>query len=163
MHSWIARRSERLPAGETLTGQRVQARGKIGERDQALCRVCEWRRSNQLLARQTIHAAARAHGLRVSFAPLVTADGVGNGWHIHSSLWRGDDNLLGGDAAPRPEGTSYIAGLLRDLPAITAVTAPSVPSLARLLRERVCVLGSREPRGRAALRPFLPAARLCTR
>ena len=29
----------------------------------------------QLLARQTIHAAARAHGLRVSFAPLVTLDG----------------------------------------------------------------------------------------
>ena len=29
----------------------------------------------QLLARQTIHAAARAHWLRVSFAPVVTLDG----------------------------------------------------------------------------------------
>ena len=88
---------------------------------------------NQLLARQTIHAAARAHGLRASFAPLVTAAGVGNGWHIHSSVWRGDENLLAGDATrPRPEGASYIAGLLRDLSAITAVSAPSVPSLARL-------------------------------
>jgi glutamine synthetase len=87
---------------------------------------------NQLLARQTIHAAARAHGLRVSFAPLVTADGVGNGWHIHTSLWRGGENLLAGDADPGREGASYIAGLLRDLPAIVAVSAPSVPSLARL-------------------------------
>jgi glutamine synthetase len=68
----------------------------------------------------------------VSFAPLVTAEGVGNGWHIHSSVWRGANNLLAGDGAPGPEGGAYIAGLLRDLPAIAAVTAPSVPSLARL-------------------------------
>ena len=87
---------------------------------------------DQMLARQTIHAAARAHGLRVSFAPLVTAEGVGNGWHIHSSLWRGGENLLAGDKSPGPEGASYIAGLLRDLPAIVAMSAPSVPSLARL-------------------------------
>lgn len=87
---------------------------------------------DQLLARQTIHAAARAHGLRVSFAPLITTEGVGNGWHIHSSLWRGGENLLAGDPLPSPQGASYIAGLLRDLPAITAVSAPSVPSLARL-------------------------------
>src|ERR1700721_1837274 len=43
----------------------------------------------QLLARQTIHAAARAHGLRVSFAPVVTLDGVGNGLHLHVSVSRG--------------------------------------------------------------------------
>ena len=48
----------------------------------------------QLLARQTIHAAARAHGLRVSFAPLVTLEGVGNGLHLHVSVSRGSDNLL---------------------------------------------------------------------
>jgi glutamine synthetase len=87
---------------------------------------------NQLLARQTIRAAARAHGLRVSFAPLVNPSGVGNGWHIHSSVWRGQQNLLAGDDGPGPEGASYIAGLLRDLPALVAITAPSVPSLARL-------------------------------
>jgi glutamine synthetase len=70
--------------------------------------------------------------MRISFAPLVTPEGVGNGWHIHSSLWRDGENLLAGDAGPGPQGASYIAGLLRDLPAITAVTAPSVLSLARL-------------------------------
>ncbi len=87
---------------------------------------------NQLLARQTIRAAARAHDLRVSFAPLINAESVGNGWHIHSSVWRGGQNLLAGDSGPSPEGAAFIAGLLRDLPALAAVTVPSVPSLARL-------------------------------
>jgi glutamine synthetase len=87
---------------------------------------------DQVLARQTIRAAARAHGLRVSFAPLITAAGVGNGAHVHGSLWRDGHNLLAGDGLPGPEGAGFIAGLLRDLPAIAAIAAPSVPSLARL-------------------------------
>jgi glutamine synthetase len=87
----------------------------------------------QLLARQTIHAAARAHGLRVSFAPLVTLDGVGNGLHLHVSVSRGGDNLLAdqGQGVPEGDGARFLAWLLRDLPAIAAVTAPSVPSLLR--------------------------------
>jgi len=87
---------------------------------------------DQLLARQTIKAAARRHGLRVSFAPLITAQGVGNGAHIHVSVWREGRNLLAGGPVPSGDGAAFIAGLLRDLPAIVAVTAPSVPSLARL-------------------------------
>lgn len=88
----------------------------------------------QLLARQTIHAAARAHGLQACFAPLFTGSGVGNGWHLHTSVWRDGRNLLAGDPGygPGPEGAGWLGGLLRDLPAIAAVTAPSVPSLARL-------------------------------
>jgi glutamine synthetase len=89
----------------------------------------------QLLARQTIHAAAQAHGLRASFAPLVTSDGAGNGWHLHTSVSRSGVNLLSGGDGPHgltADGAAYLAGLLRDLPAIAAVTAPSVPSLHRL-------------------------------
>ncbi|GHF64818.1 glutamine synthetase [Amycolatopsis bartoniae] len=85
---------------------------------------------DQLLARQTIHAAAHAHGLRVSFAPIVSPAAAGNGWHLHTSLWRRGRNLLAG--VPDAEGSGYLAGLLRDLPALTAVTAPSVPSTMRL-------------------------------
>ena len=87
----------------------------------------------QLLARQTIHAAARAHGLRVSFAPVVMLDGVGNGLHLHVSVSRGGDNLLAGQGDGRPggDGARFLGGLLRDLPAIAAVSAPSVPSLLR--------------------------------
>jgi glutamine synthetase len=88
---------------------------------------------DQLLARQTLHAAAAAYDLRLSFAPLPSAESAGNGWHIHSSVWRDGRNLLAGDATgPGAEGAGYLAGLLRDLPAIAAVTAPSQGSLARL-------------------------------
>lgn len=82
----------------------------------------------QLLARETIRAAAAAHGLRVSLAPLPTQHGAGNGWHVHTSLWRGGRNVLADDAGR----DGYVAGLLRDLPALAAVTAPSIGSLARL-------------------------------
>ncbi|MEA2179760.1 MAG: glutamine synthetase [Solirubrobacteraceae bacterium] len=85
---------------------------------------------DQLLARQTIHAAARANGLRASFAPLITAAGVGQGWHLHTSVARDGRNLLAG--GPTGDGASWIAGLLRELPAIASITTPSVPSQIRL-------------------------------
>ena len=87
---------------------------------------------DQLLARQTIHAAAHAHGLAVSFAPLIGLGAAGNGWHLHTSVWRKGRNLLAAEGLPDGEGAGYLAGLLRDLPALTAVTAPSVPSTMRL-------------------------------
>lgn len=88
----------------------------------------------QLLARQTVLAAAARHGLRASLAPLPSLQAAGNGWHVHTSLWRDGENLLGGGPeGPRgTAGTAYVAGLLRDLPALAAITAPSVGSLARL-------------------------------
>jgi glutamine synthetase len=87
----------------------------------------------QLLARQTLRAAARRHGLRLSFAPLPATAAAGNGWHIHSSLWRDGHNLLAGTAqGPGADGAAYVAGLLRDLPAVAAISAPSIGSLARL-------------------------------
>ncbi len=87
----------------------------------------------QVLARQTIHAAARAHGLRVSFAPVTTSDGAGNGWHLHTSLVRDGRNALTGDDEHRlsPTGRDYLAGLLRELDPIVAVTAPTTGSLMR--------------------------------
>ncbi|WP_284745230.1 glutamine synthetase family protein [Amycolatopsis sp. RTGN1] len=89
---------------------------------------------DQLLARQTIHAAAHAHGLVVSFAPLIGLGAAGNGWHLHTSVRRKGRNLLddNGDGVPTADGAAYLAGLLRDLPALTAITAPSVPSTLRL-------------------------------
>ena len=90
---------------------------------------------DQLLARETIRTAARANGLRASFAPLITPDGVGNGWHFHVSIHKDGRNLLSGGDGPEgmtPEGESFVAGILRDLQGVVAVTAPSVPSLIRL-------------------------------
>ena len=65
----------------------------------------------------------------------ITPDGVGNGWHFHVSIHKDGRNLLsGGDGAEgmTPEGEAFVAGILRDLQGVVAVTAPSVPSLIRL-------------------------------
>nr|WP_307724036.1 glutamine synthetase [Pseudonocardia saturnea] len=88
----------------------------------------------QLLARQTIRAAALAHGFRASFAPLPSTGSAGNGWHLHTSVARDGVNLLSGGAGPAgltEDGAAWLAGLLRDLDAVAAVTAPSVPSVHR--------------------------------
>ncbi|MGB7364514.1 MAG: glutamine synthetase family protein [Rhodococcus sp. (in: high G+C Gram-positive bacteria)] len=87
----------------------------------------------QVLARQTIHSAARAHGLRASFAPLPSVHDAGNGWHLHTSLARDGHNAFTGDDEHglSETGRGYIAGLLAELPAVAAVTAPSTGSLLR--------------------------------
>lgn len=87
---------------------------------------------DQLLARQTIHAAAHTHGLVVSFAPMIGLGVAGNGWHLHTSVRRKGRNLLESDETGKPVEPGYLAGLLRDLPALSAITAPSVPSTLRL-------------------------------
>ncbi|MFF4492336.1 glutamine synthetase [Streptomyces sp. NPDC001544] len=88
-----------------------------------------------VLVRQTVRAVARRHGLRVSFAPAVSAEGVGNGGHLHLSGWRDGRNLH--TSGPGPYGMtadaeSFAAGILAHLPALTAVTAPSPASYLRL-------------------------------
>ena len=49
-----------------------------------------------VLVRQTIRALSMRHGLYASFSPKVLAEGVGNGGHVHISLWRDDRNLFSG-------------------------------------------------------------------
>ncbi|MGV9455614.1 glutamine synthetase family protein [Streptomyces sp. NPDC003635] len=88
-----------------------------------------------VLVRQTIRAVARRHGLVVSFAPAVFAEGVGNGGHLHLSAWRDGANLhAGGDRrhGMTADAESFTAGVLARLPALTAVTAPSPASYLRL-------------------------------
>ncbi|MET8246629.1 glutamine synthetase family protein [Streptomyces sp. NPDC005202] len=88
-----------------------------------------------VLVRQTVRAVAQRHGLKVSFAPAVFAQGVGNGGHVHLSAWRDAVNLHsggGGRYGMTAEAESFAAGLLARLPALTAVTAPSPASHLRL-------------------------------
>ncbi|MEV5437050.1 glutamine synthetase family protein [Streptomyces sp. NPDC052682] len=92
-----------------------------------------------VLVRQTIRAVALRHGLRVSFAPAVLAQGVGNGGHLHLSAWRDGVNLHAGGAGRygmTAEAESFTAGVLAHLPALTAVTAPSPASYLRLKPSR---------------------------
>jgi glutamine synthetase len=89
-----------------------------------------------VLVRQTIRAVSAQHGLRASFAPVVVAGVVGNGCHLHFSLWAEGRNLFAGGDGPHgltSRGESALAGLLQHLPALCAIGAPSVASYLRLV------------------------------
>lgn len=87
-----------------------------------------------MVARQTIRAVAARHGWIASFAPRVEAD-TGNGSHLHLSLWDADRNLLSGGDGPygmSDRGEAFIAGILGEMPAISAIAAPTCASYIRL-------------------------------
>jgi glutamine synthetase len=89
-----------------------------------------------VLVKETVRAVSVRNGLRASFSPKVLADGVGNGGHVHLSLWRGDANVIAGGDGPfglTATGQAFTAGILRRLPALMAVGAPSVASYLRLV------------------------------
>eukprot|EP00667_Euglena_gracilis_P004000 EG_transcript_4015 len=92
-----------------------------------------------LLTREAISATAWRHGARATFIPKWNPSQAGNGSHLHLSLWRAGRNVTGsaGAADAGPCGLSqlaeaFVAGLLQQLPALLAVTAPSCNSHRRL-------------------------------
>lgn len=92
-----------------------------------------------VLVRETVRAVSARHGLRADFAPSVAAGGVGNGCHLHLSLWRDGVNLCRGGPGPygmTEEAERFLAGLLHTLPALLAVGAPSPASYLRLVPSR---------------------------
>jgi glutamine synthetase len=92
-----------------------------------------------LVVRHTIRAVARDHGWSASFAPVVWAGLVGNGAHLHLSLWKRGRNLFHGGRGPEGmtrEAESFTAGVLASMPALTAITCPSVVSYQRLQPHR---------------------------
>ncbi len=93
-----------------------------------------------VVIRELARAAALRLGQRAIFSPILDPDGVGSGVHIHLSL----HDRMGRPATrdPRrsygvsPVAENFLAGLLRHLPALCAVTAPSVISYIRLTPNR---------------------------
>jgi glutamine synthetase len=91
---------------------------------------------DSVLVRQTIRAVSKRHGFLASFAPSVVAGTVGNGGHVHVSVWRDGQNLLAGGPGRHGltgDGEAFAAGILAELGALTAVGAPSVASYLRLV------------------------------
>jgi glutamine synthetase len=93
-----------------------------------------------VIVREMARAVAFRLGRRVSFAPLLDLNGVGNGTHIHFSLLDGEGRPIMYDPS-RPHGLArigehFVAGIQHHLPALTAVTAPSVASYFRLRPNR---------------------------
>jgi glutamine synthetase len=93
-----------------------------------------------VITREMARATAHRLGHRVSFSPKPDPDGVGNGVHIHMSLWdsagRPATHGAGEPMELSPQARSFCAGLLHHLPAICAVTAPSPVSYLRLVPNR---------------------------
>jgi len=89
-----------------------------------------------VLTRSTIRAIGRQHGVRTSFSPKVAVPGVGNGGHVHLSLWRDGKTLMAGGDGPSgltAEAASFCSGILSRLDALLAIGAPSPVSYLRLV------------------------------
>ena len=119
-----------------------------------------------VIVREMIRAVAERMGVRASLAPILQPDGIGNGTHIHFSLWDGDGNPVSRDAAA-PYGVSarvapFLAGILHHLPALTAITAPSVASYYRLQPSRWApvwaFLGAQDRGAAVRVAPVFPGA-----
>ncbi|MGW6915049.1 glutamine synthetase [Kitasatospora sp. NPDC054939] len=89
-----------------------------------------------VLVRHTIRAVSARHGLRTSFAPLVEAGAVGNGGHVHFSLWRDGQNLARGGPGPyglTAEWEGFLAGVLGALPELLVLGSSSPAGYLRLV------------------------------
>jgi glutamine synthetase len=89
-----------------------------------------------VLVRTVIAGVGARHGFRTSFSPKVSVPGVGNGGHLHLSLWRDDENLMTGGSGPfglTVDGEAFAAGILSHLPALMAIGAPGAASYLRHL------------------------------
>jgi glutamine synthetase len=93
-----------------------------------------------VITREMARGAAYRLGHRASFSPKPDPDGVGNGVHVHMSLW----DMAGRPATYLPgeamdlakPAQHFFAGMLHHMPAICAVTAPSPVSYLRLVPNR---------------------------
>jgi len=90
--------------------------------------------------REVVREIARREGTRASFAPLLRPDDAGNGLHIHLSLHDDSGRPLLYDAS-RPGclselGQRFAAGVLAHASALSALTAASPVSAARLQPHR---------------------------
>jgi glutamine synthetase len=93
-----------------------------------------------VITRQLAQAVAFRLGHRVSFCPIPEPDGTGNGTHIHWSFLDEAERPMLYDAQEpwtlSPVGTQFVAGIQHHLPALCAITAPSVASYFRLRPNR---------------------------
>lgn len=113
-----------------------------------------------IVIRELARATAGRFGQRATFTPMLRPEGVGSGVHIHMSFRDADGRPATHD--PRaPLGLStiaaqFLAGVLHHLPALCAVTAPSVVSYIRLTPNRWA-----PTRANVALQDREAAIRIC--
>ena len=90
---------------------------------------------NLMTLRTIVKEAALEHGVLATFMPKPMADQPGSGMHTHISLFEGERNAFhqpGAEYGLSMIARSFIAGLLRFAPEITAITDQHVNSYKRL-------------------------------
>ena len=89
-----------------------------------------------VITRAVAREVARRHNQRITFAPVIGPGAGSNGVHIHFSLLDRERKPVThdpeGDCGLSPIAQRFAAGVLAHLPALTALTAPSVVSYLRL-------------------------------
>lgn len=90
--------------------------------------------------REVVRAVAQSFGEHASFTPIGAPGGVGSGAHLHFSFLDGAGRPAAWDPASETGlssvAASFVAGVRRRLPAMVAVTAPTVVSYERLQPHR---------------------------
>ncbi|MCF3641125.1 glutamine synthetase family protein [Rhizobium sp. TRM95111] len=93
-----------------------------------------------LVTREIVGIVARTVGYEHTFTPIRDPAGVGNGVHVHLSMLDAAGRPATHDPAGRHElsgvAGQFVAGILKYLDAIIAITAPSVVSYLRLTPHR---------------------------
>lgn len=93
-----------------------------------------------VIAREMARAVAWRFGQRAILSPMVHPQGVGNGTHIHFSLQDASGTPATHDPAGpyglSPVAARFAAGILHHMPALAAITAPSLASYLRLTPNR---------------------------
>jgi glutamine synthetase len=90
---------------------------------------------NIMTFRHVIKEVALDQGFHASFMPKPFTDHPGSGMHTHVSLFKGEENAFYDSSAElnlSAVGRSFIAGLLKHAPEITAITNQWVNSYKRL-------------------------------
>ena len=91
---------------------------------------------NLVTTRLAVKEVAMENGIYATFMPKPLEGHDGSGLHLHLSLFADDSNAFYDGAAPHnlsPLARSFVAGLLRHAPEITAVTNQWVNSYKRLV------------------------------
>jgi glutamine synthetase len=92
-----------------------------------------------VLVRHTIRQMSARHGWRALLAPCIEPGGAGSGAHLHLSVTDEEGPLFAGGDGPhgmRRTGEAFLAGVLRELPALVAVGAGNPASFLRLAPSR---------------------------
>ncbi|MFH1222057.1 MAG: glutamine synthetase family protein [Candidatus Micrarchaeota archaeon] len=90
---------------------------------------------NATTMRFVLKAVAQKHGLHATFMPKPIAGINGTGMHVHQSLFKGDSNLFfdGSDKYNLSQmARHFIAGQLKHISSMSAITSPLVNSYKRL-------------------------------